>query len=780
MACILIPSTLEEFDGVIGNLASLSRSEQSFFASMTDVQQTHLPQVHVLNCLREILTNSRFRGQTVRWLIEVLDLAASSLSSHVWAIRNCGLMLFRACASRVGTAADVSNLEPNESVSSSQSEAILNIAFKLLKSGRQIDVDCPELSFAGLDLVSRITVPASAHSQTKENVLLQLGSPIWMIREQAARVYASQTPEIEVLGAAVHLISTLALSDQNRSHGILLCARELIQRHLNASVHFRDVESTTLEQALKLHALSIQKFAAAAVYCAFLDIVNDYIALESHSTVQFQTWCLEHLHRIQHSQSPYRSESQFNTGRPFQPRLQTSSALNASLAAIHGGNATAETLYQTFRDTAAQDLDAAAALLQSLKNLETSHQHALRLQVDFYTKVIQDNYDENITAAAMLGLSSCLERVHESKDSLLAEHHPGRLMDSFVSLPYSGCRDLFNARIRGLGSVLAFEPKKWSVWNQHASNSLNLWITMLKSAAKDTTEILTRLNAAKSLHCFRRCLLQDSDAYGVSKKITLYSILYDFLNDDDEEVRGLASSTTSFLLKSAVGGINLQLSPLAACHRLSCYIAERFTSDEGFHLTAFSRLMLPPSVEFYDLESFSAIALRQSVRNQLDAARHETYDLFEQERQNLYVDDVREIDIWYSALGKVSHTLLYDFVDLVGDWAVEGLRELTAALPGLTSGPFGILSKLEIVTLFMRVIRVADLALQWGYSSDWGIATPRKSPYYIEMERMLSATREYPAHPQAQKALEEGFRRGQLAFEELERNWKLSATASED
>jgi hypothetical protein len=292
---------------------------------------------------------------------------------------------------------------------------------------------------------------------------------------------------------------------------------------------------------------------------------------------------------------------------------------------------------------------------------------------------------------------------------------------------------------------------------------------MLSKAAKDSTEALTRLNAAESLDCFRHCFLHDCDEAGSKRKLSLFSILYDLLNDDDEEIRDMAASTASFVLKSAAGAIS-QLCPLAASYRLSGYLAQTFSRMEDFHFLALSRVMLPPSIEVDVPCAFADLVSRHSVSKQLDIARQECHDLFEEESQNLYWDDVREIDIWYLALSNVSSARVdVDIRNLAGYWTLQGLCELRTALPNLTSGPFGDLSKLEIITLFMRVIRLAELMLQWRDSSDCGTGSSSRPTYLVEMERLLYAAQEYPLHLQVQKVLEDGVRRGQLGYEQLER-----------
>lgn len=770
IAGLLIPSTLEEFNAVLETLSSLAKSKQDF-SDIKNGQETRLPQVHALNCLREILTDSRFRSRSIAWLTKLLDLAAASLSSTVWAIRNCGLMLFRACASRIGNNADKSELETNEVDSSDQWAAILDIALKLLDSVQVNNTNSSELVFAGLDLLSRISISASDRAPTRQRILTHLGSPIWMIREHAARVYASQILDKEALETAVGLIASMEMTDQNRCHGSLLCSRKLIEKYFHRSVPFSDAKSPGIEHILQLQAPFVEQFASPAVQSAFLDIMNECIAVQRKSPMGHRALNSKEREENWQFQSLHNRTRRANSATPFVAQLSFSKALHACLVTLTEGDDTAQVLHQIFWDVAAHDTDTASALLQALTAQVSSDQHALTLFVDLYISIIQDDHSEDITAAAMYGLSSSLQAELDGDGSPLAKQTSRRLVDSLASSRDNESRDLFNARITALGNVLTLRSRETqSVWSEPSSKALNIWIKMVGHAAGDAIEAPTRLNAAKALHAFRRCFLEQCDSVAVYNKFKLCLILYDLLNDDDEEIRDLAASTTSFIVTTAGSGITVQLCPLAACHQFSDYLAENFTNKDEFHFAALSRLMFSPLNEFEDMDShvdsFKALTSQYSVGRQLDLARQVSYDLFEEERQNLYLDDVREINFWWSIIRRISRIWIQDdILFFVGNWALEGLRELIAALPTLNDGPFGVSSKLEVIALILRVISVADLSLIWEDNSDSGSFPPRKSANLEEMEGLLFLGRKYGIHPQAQKALEDSVRRGQLNLE---------------
>ena len=70
------------FNRFIDSFKERARNPNNFSKLVweNDDQQIELPQVHALNCLREVFTNARFRIITEPHVLDMLDLAASSLS----------------------------------------------------------------------------------------------------------------------------------------------------------------------------------------------------------------------------------------------------------------------------------------------------------------------------------------------------------------------------------------------------------------------------------------------------------------------------------------------------------------------------------------------------------------------------------------------------------------------------------------------------------------------------------------------------------------------------
>jgi hypothetical protein len=648
------------------------------------------------------------------------------------------------------------------------SESMISIAFKLLESEQLASCDSSELTFVGLDLLSRLIIPEHAREQTTKRIEAQLGNRVWLMREHAARVYWTQIAEEEAVDSACRLISLMDLKDQNKCHGVLLCAHELLMKYRNSSLPCSDGTIVALEKGLQDHARNIQQYAAPAVKSAFVNVVNSCILLRNQWKSGVPT-ILANLPGL--NGNPVQETNSYaphiDHERPgSQPR--PSLALYNCLVALAGPDRATSTWQIVYEDLASCDLDAAIVLLGALKDKVPLDSCTVQPLMNLYSTITRSHCTEDIAATAMFGLSSCLEHVLRSHTPVKTQLQSANLIEAVVKMPYQCSRDLFNAKNKVLSGLFAYESRNMrSLWNPELHDHLRFWILLLRSAADDLTETPTRLNAAESLHCFRYCLVESCDEHGTTLKLKLLSVLYDFLNDDDEEIRDLSSGTTSFVLSHTSGGGSVQLCPLAASRQLLAYMAKSFSGMDEFHLLALGRVMFSSSQGLENTSKFAMLASTQSVKEQLTAAQWQSYDLFEEERQNLYADDVREIQAWDSALGHIPPETLDDAVrQLVGDWALDGLQELANALPALGGGPFGVLWRVEIMALFVRTISIASRFLQWDYDSGFGRQSQTKSPHLREMESLMAIAEKYPLQPQVHKILNEAVQKGQGVLEQ--------------
>ena len=85
MAGLLTVSSKPFFNSFVQELREIATVSDPTFSprSAEEDQQLRLPQVHAINCVREVFTSSKFRLISEPYVMEMLDLAANSLGSNV-------------------------------------------------------------------------------------------------------------------------------------------------------------------------------------------------------------------------------------------------------------------------------------------------------------------------------------------------------------------------------------------------------------------------------------------------------------------------------------------------------------------------------------------------------------------------------------------------------------------------------------------------------------------------------------------------------------------------
>lgn len=102
VAAILAPSSPRVFDTFMRAFLSKAVSFDLVPSRIADESQISLPQVHVLNCLREVFTNSRFRDRTEEWIMSALKTATICLSSNTYVLPICMNVLYDLTLQQMG------------------------------------------------------------------------------------------------------------------------------------------------------------------------------------------------------------------------------------------------------------------------------------------------------------------------------------------------------------------------------------------------------------------------------------------------------------------------------------------------------------------------------------------------------------------------------------------------------------------------------------------------------------------------------------------------------
>lgn len=232
------------FNQALNELHDISRLSVEYDK---DRQYLELPQVHAMNCLKDIFTNTKLSHYTEPFVMPALNLSAERLGSPIWALRNSGLMLFRALLNRMcrlvvpGTGAGFggsSGSEPGSKISFPKYPGLLDLLSILLAPSQgaisQEGSDImTERIFPALELVGqKIPSMADDHDLMLCGLVREhLKSPVWGIREHAARVHASLFTRVNIPTDVGNLVESLASdATQNYIHGICLSVQYSLRR----------------------------------------------------------------------------------------------------------------------------------------------------------------------------------------------------------------------------------------------------------------------------------------------------------------------------------------------------------------------------------------------------------------------------------------------------------------------------------------------------------------------------------------------------------------------
>jgi hypothetical protein len=191
--------------------------------------------------------------------------------------------------------------------------------------------------------------------------------------------------------------------------------------------------------------------------------------------------------------------------------------------------------------------------------------------------------------------------------------------------------------------------------------------------------------------------------------LDLYVLIYDMLNDDDTEIRDLAAEVASWLLSGSTGSLqrNIAYSPLRAAKYLIDLIGDYYSSSADLCHTAIERILgqkIPRGLR-------SDLIRLQAVQDSIIEYQRDSTVLFETEKQNLFIDETREVDNWMKVLLRLNGNAYEDnILQSLYRWVHEGLEYLLVkASLGEEDGPLGWTSKPEIYVVGMQVISAARL-----------------------------------------------------------------------
>ena len=239
--------------------------EASVEAESSNIEESRLPQVHALNCIKEFFMTSKLGTSSEAYIGDGLELAAKSINSSIWPIRNCGLMLFKALIERLLGSDEAQDWNEREMTKTSRFSyysypALVGIIKDLLNPEGPLkeSLDTPETNspmdlhgaegvFPALQIMRQAMPPEDDRMTILQSVTKLLSSPHWHLRDMAARTVTALYRSNELLTGVKWLLDNFEDSS-NAKHGKLLCIKYCVVKGLQSAdqgtfIHLRYEEA---------------------------------------------------------------------------------------------------------------------------------------------------------------------------------------------------------------------------------------------------------------------------------------------------------------------------------------------------------------------------------------------------------------------------------------------------------------------------------------------------------------------------------------------------------
>ncbi|KAI9762967.1 MAG: hypothetical protein M4579_000030 [Chaenotheca gracillima] len=675
---------------------------------------SELSQVHALNCLKDVFTSNRLARASEAHVAGALDIAAQCLNSPAWPIRNCGVMLFRALADRLlgsnfSQNSDRPNGERSDYAFSYNKYPKLPGLLKSLLEGESRNSSygvSAQMTFPALEILYRAGPPDIHYNSMKRSVLRHSASSVWQIRQMAAHAYCAFLREGDYIQEVESLLD-LSQSSVNRKHGRLLTVKVIAER-------LSDCSSVIAATAIGI----LNKFLRSSL------VRGEKINLAS--LAELKSFSEDSL-RIGYPESEINA-SPVPTIRAQSAPCDTLLDATLKLAAVENLciqyliDEDFEAMEHLLTYLAKFDTDTANSGLDTLSSLMTEAServiHLLPRIISIYLELACLGQSCRVETKLKDGLAILMEIWVLQTHFIPLDPKIPDLVSKFVASvqwPQTTgvqCPSAKEADLHLRGAIMACACTHEGLDSDVIRTKLKMWDCMLQEAGRDTQTkvaeaISTRLAAVSALKAFERVFRfpnENPTCHG--SLLPLYLTLYDSLNDDDDEVRDISASVVSWIFSDpSKGGATVSLIPIAASQMLSAWLGTTYAGSNIFIVHVISRLTAAGSRQNWS---------ETPVSDLLADARKEDSALFVEEKQNLYLDQASEADIWGEVLSVFQIDDIPDHIQAaLEEWTGLGLQALTSVALAEIDGPLGWTSKPDCFALGVNVITCAKVLIGW-------------------------------------------------------------------
>ncbi|KAI9659327.1 MAG: hypothetical protein M1821_001585 [Bathelium mastoideum] len=724
------------FANAIVDLELVARAK----TTSSKINEGELVQVHALNCLKDIFRTAKL-GQSSEHYVEMgFDLVSHCLNADIWAIRNCGLMLFRALIDRLlGThesqVPDEPVISQSPRISFDKYPKLLGIILGSLNAGR-ILVDSRENAAFAIEQQQRTaegmfpvlyilqrTLPPKEKVEEIQNLVLSLtASTHWVVRDMASRTFAALVAHTDAT-ATVRCILESSSSNRNVIHGRLLATKYIVRarHHANAIdsrckdefYTFNKVGYSDRSEAADLFRTVNDSFPrlyqqnpCPITKAAFVDIMSLFAPFEDLAYVRMLF--PDDLRQLQATRTNVLLKKSIESlVQKYQYNGWTISTQVKTREVGH---------YPGPNDVHDDELWPTST---SWSGTQLSPWMDLA-KFRYYEDQLASVTNPSKRSELLKSLSELLVLTRGARYSISLNGMEPRLNLTFFNESVTGPLSEESV-LRLYGFYLNNELTKPTT--ESSEKQLHIAYCRLRNALSDNKPYSTRLAVAEALLLFRHSWFS---SHHPGFELKMHLLVQDLLTDDEEDLRAMGSSIVAQILVAEKDSTTESLQVPSVAKELHCnYLIRTYG-----HTEECGALVLYLVAKLTGGDTSVALFLSRlecpSVGSRLNQTFSRRIALFDQEDQNLYKDQTSEhadharmIEALVPTLwnqGEIAVTLLQH----MSAWVMEGLRSFTASLEHhadnsrlFVEGPLGWTYHKENFALAYSVVRVARLLLMW-------------------------------------------------------------------
>ncbi|CAG8975357.1 hypothetical protein HYALB_00005687 [Hymenoscyphus albidus] len=693
---------------------------------------TEASRVHLLNSIREAFKNpscnSRLEPNVI---VDCFKLAAENFTSTAYPLRNCGLLLFQALANHLLGAENKFEAErgwsgEDSKVSFAKYPGLLEVllgGLHVFWSGnpQQVDQQATQGLFPVLDVIRRGGVPREHLHRFKQLILTHMQSNEWHVREISAKAFVALTPRADWQLAIQELFARRNRStdiSNNKEHGVLLAIELVLRRELESTNMFTpDEDYDYVKQAnaiFRRYYHELPKSECPSVRQKELEAGNLILQLlilrtrmNKGKDQDGKLWIPSDLKVLDEDLD---SMPDYND-----PDIAIRGVYLAYLRGnVHELKRVMAHFYQSSEASALTALDVTSSIWAA--NYERDWLDLLSI----YKAVL--NWDDNNGCW-------CFNAANSAAVQARALRNINDLLDGRSSTTFSrktlredprACEYLkevtgYLTLLSNIITHIYWVPdlvNQYSILKGHLlgaqilSGGLSGQERSLMAFANAADSNLSQNNAVDTRYAWTVALrnVVKWDVYhglidGDETLLPILIVIYKALNDDDDGVRSLAASAVEELTEQ-------HITPLGAADILLQYIGKHYSRSSTFahnileHVTGRGLLILPRQAgREFDLASH----FRKSMMPD--------NSLFVEERQNLWVDPVRECRRWYDQWRALSVNSDRVILGRLVKFATSGFQVMTDQLLLEGDGPHGWTFKYDVFSICISIITSANIVL---------------------------------------------------------------------